>query len=80
MYLNLKAGYIKECKLTDCEEIVEKTILRGEHIGRLSYEMEGMDCKKQEDIPFYNKKTRLVLEHCGHIDATYKGVSCYRRL
>lgn len=60
----------KRVQLTDCEEIVEKTILRGEHIGRLSYEMEGIIYKKQEDIPFYNKQTRLVLEHCGQIDAT----------
>ena len=26
--------------------------------------------KKQDDIPFYKKQTRLVLKHCGHIDAT----------
>ena len=24
----------------------------------------------EEEIPFYAKQTRLVLEHCGHIDAT----------
>ncbi|MGM9974459.1 MAG: NADH-quinone oxidoreductase subunit NuoF [Clostridiaceae bacterium] len=60
----------KRVQLTDCEEIVERTILRGEHIERLSYEMEGIIYKKQEDIPFYNNQTRLVLEHCGQIDAT----------
>lgn len=25
---------------------------------------------KNRRIPFYKKQTRLVLEHCGHIDAT----------
>ena len=37
--------------------------------------------KKQEEIPFYKKQTRLVLEHCGHIDATsikeYLGIGGY---
>lgn len=28
-----------------------------------------MISKKQEDIPFYKKQNRLVLEHCGRIDA-----------
>lgn len=25
--------------------------------------------KRQNDIPFYNKQNRIVLEHCGRIDA-----------
>jgi NADH-quinone oxidoreductase subunit F len=57
-------------KESDCEEIIEKTILGGEHIPRLAYQKGGEICKKQDDIPFYKKQTRLVLEHCGHIDAT----------
>ncbi len=57
-------------RLSDCEEIVERTILRGEHIERLAYQKDGTVHKEQEDIPFYKKQTRLVLEHCGHIDAT----------
>ena len=60
----------KRVQLSDCEEIVERTILRGEHIERLAYEKEGIVYKKQEEIPFYSKQTRLVLEHCGQIDAT----------
>ena len=57
-------------KLSDCEEIIEKTILRGEHIERLAYQKGGTVYKKQDEIPFYQKQTRVVLEHCGHIDAT----------
>ena len=56
-------------KLDDCEEIVEKTIINGEHIERLAYQKGGEVCKKQDDIPFYKKQTRLVLQHCGHINA-----------
>lgn len=60
----------KKVKLEDCEEIVETTIIGGGHIERLAYEKNGVVYKKQEEIPFYEKQTRLVLEHCGHIDAT----------
>lgn len=57
-------------KIEDCREIIEKTIMNGEHIERLAYKVNGEVYKRQEDIPFYKKQTRLVLEHCGHIDAT----------
>ena len=57
-------------QLEDCEDIINETILKGEHITRLAYQKGGTVCKKQDDIPFYQKQTRVVLEHCGHIDAT----------
>lgn len=57
-------------QLSDCEEIIKKTIMAGEHIERLAYQKSGSVCKKQDEIPFYEKQTRLVLDHCGHIDAT----------
>jgi NADH-quinone oxidoreductase subunit F len=56
-------------KLEDCEEIIEKTILGGEFIQRLGYHKLGETVQKQEDIPFYKKQTRVVLESCGHINA-----------
>ncbi len=56
-------------KLEDCEEIVEKTIVNGEHIERLAFQKNGEIYKTQEEIPFYKKQTRVVLEHCGHIDS-----------
>ena len=47
----------------------KKTILGGEFIERLGYNQNGELYERQEDIPFYKKQTRRVLEHCGHIDA-----------
>ena len=68
-------------KLSDCEEIVEKTIIGGENIERLAYKQNGNVYLKQEEIPFYKKQTRLVLEHCGHINATsINGLHCDRRI
>ena len=78
-------GYLyTKVKVADCEEIVEKTILGGEHIERLAYHQNGKVFEKQDEIPFYQKQTRLVLEHCGHIDATsieeYLGIGGYTAL
>ena len=71
-------------KLEDCEEIIEKTILGGEFIERLGYHKLGETVKKQEDIPFYKKQTRVVLESCGHINAgsirEYIAVGGYKAL
>ena len=78
-------GYLyTKVKVADCEEIVEKTILGGEHIERLACHQNGKVFEKQDEIPFYQKQTRLVLEHCGHIDATsieeYLGIGGYTAL
>jgi NADH-quinone oxidoreductase subunit F len=54
----------------DCAEIVETTIIAGQHIARLAYQKDGQVYPRQADIPFYSKQTRVVLEHCGQIDAT----------
>ncbi len=53
----------------DCEEILEKTIIGGEHIERLACKKDGVSYAKQDEIPFYKQQTRVVLEHCGKIDA-----------
>ena len=60
-------------KLEDCEEIFEKTIKNGEIVNRLIYKQDGVEYPKQEEIPFYKKQTRLVLENCGRIDAEHIG-------
>ncbi len=61
--------YIK-VKEEDCEEIIEKSILKDEVIERLIYkDSEGNSYHKQEEIPFYSQQTRVALEHCGHINA-----------
>lgn len=62
--------YIK-VKEEDCEEIFNTTILKGEPVERLLYEMNGVKYKAQEEIPFYAKQTRLVLKNCGHIDSEH---------
>ncbi|WHH57345.1 NADH-quinone oxidoreductase subunit NuoF [Petroclostridium sp. X23] len=60
--------YIK-VQLEDCEEIVETTLIQGKPVERLMYNWEGKAYAAQEEIPFYKKQTRMVLENCGHIDA-----------
>ncbi len=69
-------------KVEDCEEIVEKTIIGDEYIERLAYKQNGVIYKQQEEIPFYKMQSRIVLEHCGHIDATsikeYLAIGGYR--
>ena len=48
-----------------------------DHPGAANYRAPGLAYRfqngelyeRQEDIPFYKKQTRRVLEHCGHIDA-----------
>ena len=56
-------------KVDDCEEIVEKTIVGGECVERLAYKRDGKIYKEQSEIPFYQQQTRVVLEHCGKINA-----------
>ena len=56
-------------KPEDCCEIVEKTVLRGEIIDRLTYQRDGVSYPRQEDIPFYKKQHRVVLAGCGTSDA-----------
>ena len=58
-------------KLEDCEAIFERTIKHGDVIRHLLYRQNGIEYQKQEEIPFYKKQTRLVLENCGHIDAEH---------
>lgn len=69
-------------KVEDCDEIVEKTIIGDEYIDRLAYKQNGVIYKQQEEIPFYKMQSRIVLEHCGHIDATsikeYLAIGGYR--
>ncbi len=56
-------------QLTDCQEIVDRTILGGMPIERLFYERNDKPCPRPDDIPFLKLQTRVVLENCGKIDA-----------
>ncbi|MDR3561525.1 MAG: NADH-quinone oxidoreductase subunit NuoF [Negativicutes bacterium] len=61
--------YIK-VKPEDCAEIITTSILGDDFVERLVYKKNGQTSPTQEAIPFYKNQTRLVLDHCGHIDAT----------
>ncbi|MEL7649976.1 MAG: NADH-quinone oxidoreductase subunit NuoF [Sedimentibacter sp.] len=56
-------------KPEDCDDIFNYTILKGEPVKRLMFQDEDKFYETQEEIPFYQKQTRLVLENCGHMDA-----------
>ncbi len=60
--------YLK-VKVEDCEEIVNSTLVEGKPVERLMYKAGDKVFHMQEEIPFYKSQTRVVLEHCGHIDA-----------
>ena len=68
----------------DCEEIVDRTLIGGEIIERLCYELDGQVLPKPEDIPFFKYQTRIALEHCGNIDCEsieeYIAVGGYKAL
>jgi NADH-quinone oxidoreductase subunit F len=65
----LPAGilYIK-VKVSDVKEILEKSIKNEELIDRLCYVDNGKVCKGQDEIPFYKKQHRMVIEQCGIMD------------
>ena len=60
--------YIK-VKPSDCDEIIENSIVNDEVIESLIYSDGEKSYSRQEEIPFYKKQTRVALEHCGHINA-----------
>ena len=57
-------------KIEDVDEIVQKTILKGEIIDRLLYvdPATKKHCKGPENIPFYSQQKRIVLNGCGTLD------------
>jgi NADH-quinone oxidoreductase subunit F len=64
-------GYLyTKVAIGDCEEIVNKTIKSGAVCEHLVYHKQDKKYVMRNEIPFYKKQTRLVLEHCGQIDAT----------
>ncbi|AKL98108.1 NADH-ubiquinone oxidoreductase-F iron-sulfur binding region domain-containing protein [Endomicrobium proavitum] len=55
-------------KVEDVKEILEKSIKADEVIERLCYNDNGKVCKGQNEIPFYQKQSRMVLKQCGVVD------------
>ncbi len=57
-------------KPEDCDEIVLRTIIKGERIERLLFKdpASGVICRGVGEIPFYTRQARSVLAPCGSID------------
>lgn len=62
-------AYVK-VKPEDVEEIVNKTVLKGEVVEHLLYVDPDTEkpVPKSDDINFYAKQTRTSLSNCGHIN------------
>lgn len=60
--------YVK-VQLSDCKEIVEKTVKQGIPIERLFYKKDENIYATVDEIPYFAKQTRIVLEKCGNINA-----------
>lgn len=53
-------GYLyTKVKLQDCEEIVDRTIVSGEHIERLAYKKDGVVYKNRTKFLFIKSKPAL---------------------
>ena len=57
-------------KVEDVAEIVRESVLGDRCVERLACTSphDGCVCPRMEDIPFYNRQNRLVLQKCGFID------------
>ncbi len=62
--------FYTKVKPGDVEEIIEKTLIGGAPVERLLYvhPCDGRTAVQQNEIPFYNRQQRLMLELCGNID------------
>ena len=78
--------YYQHVAVTDAAEIVEKHVIKGEVVQRLTWK-EGpkrTPIPVQDDIPFFKRQTKIVLRNCGIIDPNsiddYIGRSGYQAL
>ena len=61
--------FYANCKPEDCEEIIEKHILKGELVERLlCRDVDNTVVKKLDELNFYKKQKRIALKNCGVID------------
>ncbi|MEW6184228.1 MAG: NADH-quinone oxidoreductase subunit NuoF [Thermodesulfobacteriota bacterium] len=60
--------FYSKVKPADAEEIVEKTIIKGEIINRLLYSEDGTTYKDSASIPFYKMQQKIATRNLGHID------------
>ncbi len=70
--VNISPGKILYVKVKpeDVKDIVEKTIANDEIVERLLYQDPTTNeiCRGQDEIPFYKRQKRIVLNECGLID------------
>ena len=61
--------YVK-VTLDDVEDIIDKTLLKGEHIEHLLFACpdSGTRIHEMDKIPFYSRQQRIMLGLCGNID------------
>ena len=70
----------------DVPAIVEEHLVEGRLVERLLYQdpEKGLICRTYDEIPFYRRQMKVVLEHCGFINpediAEYVAVGGYRAL
>jgi NADP-reducing hydrogenase subunit HndC len=64
--------FYQQVKPGDAEEIIQKTLMRGEPVQRLLYKdpKTGEPIYTEQEIPFYKRQQRVVLHNIGKIDPT----------
>ena len=62
--------FYTKVKPKDVEEIISRTILKGEIVDRLLYEdpLSGEKIVYETEVPFYKEQTRILLKESGLID------------
>ncbi|MGN1329917.1 MAG: NADH-quinone oxidoreductase subunit NuoF [Clostridia bacterium] len=61
--------FYANCKVEDCEEIIEKHIQNGEIVERLlCKDIDGKKVQKLDELSFYKKQKRIALKNCGVIN------------
>lgn len=61
--------FYANCTPEDCEEIVEKHIIKGEKVQRLlCKDIDGTVVNSLDDLNFYKKQKRIALKNCGVIN------------
>lgn len=61
--------FYANCKLEDCEDIIETHIVKGEKVQRLlCKDIDGTVVNSLDELNFYKKQKRIALKNCGVIN------------
>src|SRR5690554_6602279 len=55
-------------KVENCKDIINESILHGNYIEKLLFNIDNQLYVSKDSIPFYLNQSRLVLKDCGQID------------